>query len=111
PRQDSRTSRDALRATDAQSRSWLLRALGFPVAERQGYLLRVAVAASLIAVIAFAVWLRAKPIPRDHSETTTSSTEPATLDPQLEWNATQSELDSTAAAIEQLDADAQRDLE
>mgnify|MGYP001580809595 CR=1 FL=1 len=40
-----------------------------------------------------------------------TSTEPSTHDPLLEWNATQSELDSTAAAIEQLDADARRDLE
>jgi hypothetical protein len=33
------------------------------------------------------------------------------LDPLLEWNATQSELDATARTIEQLDVDAKRDLE
>ena len=70
---------------------------------------RVVLAVAVVAaIILAAVWPSAKPIPNEQGETTT---EPSTLDPLLEWNATQSELDSTAAAIEQLDADAQRDLE
>jgi serine/threonine-protein kinase len=70
---------------------------------------RVVLAFAVVAAIVLAaVWLREKPIPNEQGETATES---STLDPLLEWNATQSELDSTAAAIEQLDADAKRDLE
>ncbi len=62
----------------------------------------------LAAIVLAAVWRREKPILTEPGKT---SIEPSTLDPLLEWNATQSELDSTAVAIEQLDAEAQRDLE
>ncbi len=68
----------------------------------------VLVFAVVAAIVFAAVWPPRKPIPNEPSQ---STAEPSTLDPLLEWNATQSELDSTAAAIEQLDADAQRDLE
>ena len=69
---------------------------------------RVVLAFAVVAAIVLAaVWLREKPIPNEQGETVS---EPSTFDPLLEWNATQSELDATAAAIEQLDVDAQRDL-
>ena len=67
--------------------------------------------AVLTAIVLAALWLRTKPIPTEQNEATTSSADSSTLDPLLQWNATQTELDSTAAAIEQLDADARRDLE
>ena len=118
PRDDSRMSSDPRRATDGQLRSWLLRALGFPHAEREGYLKRAAVATLLIAgVIAFAVWTRTKPPPNEGDPAAntasleSSPNQPVTHDPLLEWNATQTELDATAKAIEHLDAAAQQNLE
>ena len=62
----------------------------------------------LTAIALTALWLRVKPI---LNEQDTATVEPSTLDPLLRWDATQTELDSTAATIEQLDAEAQRDLE
>ena len=80
-----------------------------PLAERKTILRWVALSALVLtAIVIAAQWPRTKPIPNDQGE---STTEPSTLDPLLEWNATQSELDSTAATIEQLDADVQRDLD
>jgi serine/threonine protein kinase len=67
--------------------------------------------AVVTAIVLAAVWPPTRRIPTDQDEATTSSAEPSTLEPLLEWNAAQSELESTAAAIEQLDADARRDLE
>ncbi len=65
-------------------------------------------AGAVLAGIVAMQWPREKPIPPEQGATIN---EPFTLDPLLPWNATQSELDSTAEAIEQLDADAKRDLE
>ncbi len=70
---------------------------------------RIALAFAVVAAIVIAVvWPREKPIPNEPSQ---STAEPSTLDPLLDWNATQSELNDTARTIEQLDADAKRDLE
>ncbi|MDA1018038.1 MAG: hypothetical protein O3A00_26725, partial [Planctomycetota bacterium] len=78
-------------------------------AERKTTIRWLLVSASvLIAIMLAAVWPPKKPIVNEPSQ---STTEPSTLDPLLEWNATQSELDDTARTIEQLDADAKRDLE
>ena len=64
--------------------------------------------AVVAAVVLAAVWPPRKPIPIEPSQ---STNEASALAPLLEWNATQSELDDTARMIEQLDVDAQRDLE
>ena len=66
---------------------------------------------AMLATVAVVISLPDRPPIVPNTSTGPSNAEPSTLDPQLEWNATQSELDSTAAVIEQLDADAQRDLE
>ncbi len=65
-------------------------------------------AAVLAAIVLATAWPKTKPIPNSPGEPTP---EPSTLNPLLDWNATQTELDDTAATIEQLDADAKRDLE
>ena len=114
PRDDSRMSSDPRRATDGQLRSWLLRALGFPHAEREGYLKQAVVSTLLIAgVIAFAAWTQMKPLPNesDSAARESSPNQPLTHDPLLAWNATQTELDATAKVVELLDAAAQQDLE
>ena len=81
-----------------------------PLAEQKGTILRWLALGALVltAIVITAAWPPAKPIPNEPGETTTES---SMLDPLLQWNATQTELDSTAAAIEQFDADARRDLE
>ena len=111
-------SSDLRRATDGRLRSWLFRSLGFPHAEREGYLKQAAVASLLIAgviagVIAFAAWTQTKPLPSesDSAARESSPNQPLTHSPLLEWNATQTELDATANAIETLEADAKSDLE
>ena len=110
PRDDSRMTSDARSAIDRHSHSWLRRVIGFPLAEREGYLGRVAIATLLIAgVVTFATWPRTKPVPNESHQT--SPTEPLTHDPLLQWNATKTELDATEKAIEQLDAAARQDLE
>ncbi len=71
--------------------------------------IRLAVAFAVMAAIVIAVqWPRTKPI---QNQPTQPINEPFTLDPLLEWNATQSELDETARTIEQLDTEAKKDLE
>lgn len=64
--------------------------------------------ALLLAIVLAVTRPGVKPIPSEHSETITES---PSLDPLLEWNALQTELDDTASVVEQLDADAKRDLE
>ena len=71
--------------------------------------IRLAVAVAVLAAIVIAVqWPRTKPTP---NEPTQPINEPSTLGPLLEWNATQSELDATASAVENLEANARRDIE
>lgn len=70
---------------------------------------RIALAFVVVtSIVLVAVWPPKKPSVTEPSQSTAG---PSTFDPLLEWNATQSELDDTARTIEQLDADAQRDLE
>ena len=118
PRDDSRMSSDLRCATNGQLRSWLLRSLGFPHAEREGYLKRAAIATLLIAgVITFAAWTQTKPLPNEGDPAAntasrgSSPNQPLTHDPLLEWNATQTELDAAARSIEHLDTATQQDLE
>ena len=81
-----------------------------PFAERKATLTRrlVLAFAVLAAIVITAAWPPAKPTPHEQGET---STESSTLDPLLQWNATQTELEEAARMIEQLDAEAKRDLE
>ena len=81
-----------------------------PFAERKATLVRwlMLVFAVLAAIVIAVQWPRTKPIPNEQGE---STTEPSTFDPLLQWDGTQTELDDTARTIEQLDADAKRDLE
>ena len=70
---------------------------------------RIALAFVVVtSIVLAAVWPPKKPTVNEPSQSTAG---PSTLDPVLEWNATQSELDDTARTIEQLDANAKRDLE
>ena len=113
-RDDSRMSSDLRRATDGRLRSWLFRSLGFPHAEREGYLKQAAVASLLIAgVIAFAAWTQTKPLPSESDSAARESSpyQPLTHSLLLEWNATQQELDETATVFERLDTASQEDLE
>ncbi len=75
---------------------------------------RLAWCVGIIATIAVAAALiHRDPISIDSTSTpnTSSATEPATLDPLLDWNATQSELDETSAEIESLEAISRKDIE
>jgi type II secretory pathway component PulM len=65
-------------------------------------------AITLVAIIVVALW---KPATSPRNEQGEVTTEPSTFDAQLQWNATQSELDSTAADVERLEAAAQGDVE
>lgn len=109
PRQESRSTLGSPRENLARLLMSPIRTLGITLAERQGYLMRAAFATLLVAAVAFAVWTRNRPPSTDRDDT--SSSEPSTLNPLLEWNDTQTELDDTARTIEQLDADAKTDLE
>ncbi len=63
---------------------------------------------AIAGIVIAAVWLPPQQTP---VEITQPIREPSILDPPLEWNAVQSELDDTSRTIELLDADAKRDLE
>ena len=53
-----------------------------------------------------------RPNPTSTTNTPTSSpTEPSSLDPLLQWDATQAELDTTASVVNDLEETSQRDLE
>lgn len=80
-------------------------------AERDGYFVRTIIVTLLVAgAVAFTAWPRAKPVPIENEPGRTTSQSLA-LDPLLDWNATQTELDATIQAMESLDASAQHDLE
>ena len=68
---------------------------------------------SIVALIALGLGVFfSRPNPTStHGTRTDSPTEPSTLDPLLQWDATQTELDTTASLINDLEANAQRDLE
>ena len=110
PRDDGRTTNDTGSAADRQAHSWLRRAIGFPHAEREGYLRRIAIATPIVAgFIAFAVWSRTTPVPNENNRTTPVAS--MAHDPLLQWDATQTELDVTARAIQSLETDADRDID
>ncbi len=112
PRQESRTAIVSVCKCVAQWPVRVLSALGFPVAERQGYLLRAAALTALIAVALGVYFTFTRPKPTSTTtDPTTASSEPSTLDPLLQWDATQSELDATASAIEDLEANSRKDIE
>ena len=69
------------------------------------------VAAVAFIAISLGVFF-SRPNPTSTTNTPTGSpTEPSSLDPLLQWDATQTELDTTASVINDLEANAQRDLE
>ena len=74
---------------------------------------RHAVLGSAVALLAISLGVF---FSRPDRTTTTNApidlpTEPSTLDPLLQWDATQTELDAAASVINDLEASAQRDLE
>lgn len=71
----------------------------------------VVVSATLVISLMLAMWRFAPPKVGDPIKSTTVTAESIPLDPQLEWNANQSNLDSVRDAVERLKADFQEDLE